>query len=242
MCYFSSISVGFKIIETRFGARFVQSEQFKPVYSASAFTFPRLPVITSENPDQIDLFNWGLIPFWIKDETAAGQIKQQTINARAETVFVKPSFRHSAATKRCLVLVNGFFEWRHFEKQRYPYYIGLPDHEPFALAGIWDLWINRRTEEEIKTFSIITTQANPLLEQIHNIKKRMPVVLSRETERNWLYQRADKKGLEALLKPYAAGRLNAFTVDRAISRLGLNTEHPAVLIPKEYAGLPAVKD
>jgi putative SOS response-associated peptidase YedK len=171
MCYYSSISVNFKIIETRFGAQFVQSELFKPVYSASAFTFPFMPVITGENTNRIVLLQWGLIPFWVKNDEFAQQIKRQTINARAETVFTKPAFRAAAATRRCLVLVDGFFEWRLLNNQRYPYYIRLIDHQPFALAGIWEKWHNPDTGREFRTFSVITTKANPLLEQIHNIKK-----------------------------------------------------------------------
>ncbi len=104
MCYYSSISIGFKIIETRFGATFVQSESFRPVYSASAFTFPSMPVITNEAPNQVSLLNWGLIPFWIKDESAARRIRQRALNARAETIFKKPMFRQAIMAKRCLVL------------------------------------------------------------------------------------------------------------------------------------------
>jgi putative SOS response-associated peptidase YedK len=138
MCYYSSISVGFKIIETRFGVKFVQAEIFEPVYSASAFTFPLMPVVTDENPSQVVLMQWGLIPFWVKDEENAIKIKQYALNARSETIFTKPMFKHSIQSKRCLVLVDGFFEWRHISNKRYPYYIRLVDHEPFALAGIWD--------------------------------------------------------------------------------------------------------
>jgi putative SOS response-associated peptidase YedK len=100
MCYFSSISVSFKIIEDRFGVRFVQSESFKPAYSISAFTFPSLPVISSENREQITLMQWGLIPFWVKDSESAAGIREKTLNSRAETIFEKPAFRHAVASKR----------------------------------------------------------------------------------------------------------------------------------------------
>jgi putative SOS response-associated peptidase YedK len=112
MCYYSSISVGFKIIETRFGVKFVQSESYQPVYSASAFIFPLMPVITNENPTQTVLMNWGLIPFWTKYNETAQRIKQLALNARSETIFEKPIFRQSILSKRCLVVVTGFFEYR----------------------------------------------------------------------------------------------------------------------------------
>jgi putative SOS response-associated peptidase YedK len=183
MCYFSSISVSFKIIETRFGAKFIQSEAFSPVYSASAFTFPSLPVISNEDIEHITLMQWGLIPFWVKDHENALNIREKTLNSRAETVFDRPAFRHSVQSKRCLVIADGFFEWRHINNQTYPYYIRLVDHTPFAMAGIWDRWHNKETSESLDTFSIITTKANSLLEKIHNTQKRMPVILPRDKER-----------------------------------------------------------
>jgi len=117
MCYYSSISVGFKIIEDRFGARFIQTESFKPVFSACGFNFPLLPVITNEDNQQVVSYRWGLIPFWVKDYDSAVSIRERTLNARAETIFEKPSFRHSIIAKRCLVLVDGFFEQRHENKK-----------------------------------------------------------------------------------------------------------------------------
>jgi putative SOS response-associated peptidase YedK len=96
-----------------------------------------MPVITNEAPNIVSLLNWGLIPFWVKDEKTALHIRLHTLNARGETVFNKPAFRHCVVNKRCLVLVTGFFEWRHFEGKKYPYYIRLRDNDPFALAGIW---------------------------------------------------------------------------------------------------------
>jgi putative SOS response-associated peptidase YedK len=238
MCYYSSISVGFKIIETRFGVKFLQSELFKPVYSASAFTFPLMPAITNDNPDEIVLLQWGLIPFWVKDYPAASKIRQFTINARSETIFTKPAFRNSIVSKRCLALVNGFFEWRHFYNKNYPYFIGLTNHEPFALAGIWDKWQNHDTGNEVSTFSVITTQANSLVEQIHNTRKRMPVILSKENEKRWIANNLGKEEIESMLKPYDSSEMEAYPVDSSISRLGFNTSNPSVLNKKEYRDLP----
>jgi putative SOS response-associated peptidase YedK len=122
VCYYCSISVGFKIIEDRFGARFVQTESFKPVYSACGFNFPSLPVITNEENQRILLLRWGLIPFWVKDYASAVSIRQRTLNARADTIFEKPAFRQAIISKHCLVLADGFFEWRHENKKAYPYF------------------------------------------------------------------------------------------------------------------------
>ena len=238
MCYYSSISVGFKIIETRFGVKFIQSELYQPVYSASAFTFPLMPVITNENPTQAVLMNWGLIPFWVKDDETALRIKKRALNARSKTIFDKPMFRQSIISKRCLVLVDGFFEWRHLNNKSYPYYIRLIDHQPFALAGIWDKWQSRDTGIEVGIFSVITTEANELLAQIHNTRERMPVILPNENEKRWIDNNLDKVEIESMLKPYGAENLVAYPVERSIIRLGFNTSYPDVLNKKEYKELP----
>jgi putative SOS response-associated peptidase YedK len=239
MCYYSSISVDFKIIGTRFGAKFTVSESFRPVFSASAFTFPLMPVISNENPDQIVLMRWGLIPSWCKDDETALRIKQYALNARCETVFSKPMFKHCILSKRCLVLVDGFFEWRHVNGKRYPYYIRLTDHQPFALAGIWDKWQNSEGSG-VGTFSVITTEANSLMAQVHNTKKRMPVILTREDEKRWIKNKLENQDIESMLKPYDATRMEAYPVDNAVSRLGFNTMYPDVLTKKEYKDLPSI--
>ena len=238
MCYYSSISVGFKIIETRFGVKFLQSESYQPIYSASAFTFPLMPVITNENPTNVVLMNWGLIPFWTKYNETAHRIKQLALNARSETIFEKPMFRQSILSKRCQVVVDGFYEWRHLNNKSYPYYIRLADHQPFALAGIWDKWQNPDTGIESRTFSVITTEANSLMAQIHNTKKRMPVILPMDNEKKWIDNNLKKTDIEPLLKPYNEGEIEAYPVDRSISRLGFNTSDPKVLNTKEYKDLP----
>jgi putative SOS response-associated peptidase YedK len=241
VCYFSSISVSFKIIEDRFGAKFVQSESFKPVFSASAFTCPDLPVISEEDPEHIVLMQWGLIPFWAKDKKSALSIREKTLNARAETLSEKPSFRHCISAKRCLVLADGFFEWRHINSKTYPYYIRLASHEPFAFAGIWDKWKNPESQESIKTFSIITTKANSLMEKIHNTKKRMPVILPREKERVWLGDQLERDQIQSLLQPYEASGMEAYPVSKIINKLGFNTMNPEVTNRQEYNELEGIE-
>jgi putative SOS response-associated peptidase YedK len=240
VCYYSSISVGFKIIEDRFGVRFVQTESFSPVYSASAFTFPSLPVISNEDPGHIVLMHWGLIPFWVKDFAAAGAIREKTLNARGETVLEKPAFRNSIRFKRCLVPVDGFFEWRHEKGKAYPYYIRLKDHTMFAFAGIWDSWTNRETSEIIQTFAVITTRANPLLEKIHNTKKRMPVILPPDREKLWVQNDLERETIQSLLAPGNMQEMEAYPVSGMINKLGFNTSHPEVTARHLYPELPEI--
>jgi putative SOS response-associated peptidase YedK len=241
MCYYSSISVGFKVVETRFGVTFVQSELHQPVYSACGFSYPRLPVITGEDPLHVSFLQWGLIPFWVKDEVEAQKMRGQALNARAEAIFEKPMFRHAVMSKRCLVLVDGFFEWRHVNRKTYPYYIRLADHGPFALAGIWDRWKDRIKGTETMTFSIVTTGANSLMTEIHNTRKRMPVILPKANERQWIDAGADRATIESMLVPYDSNAMEAYPVDRSVTKLGYNTTVPAVLLKREYEGLPPLE-
>jgi putative SOS response-associated peptidase YedK len=237
LCYHISLTKSSDYLEKRFDARFDQPSLFSPVYHSSGFSAPHHPVISNEAVHSIQFFQWGLIPFWTKDETAAERIRTSTLNARAETIHKKPSFRSSIMTKRCLVLVDGFYEWREEGKKKYPYYISLASNGAFALAGIWDKWLNESTGEVRNTFSIITTRANPLLERIHNTRKRMPVILKREDEKEYLERNLHAGEVDALLQPYDEKEMQAHTVSRLISTKRANTDVPEVMREFMYEGL-----
>lgn len=177
-------------------------DSYVPVGKISGFTHPLLPVITQENPQEIQLFQWGLLPAWAREEQVA-ELANMTLNAREDSIFEKPSFRDSIGSKRCLLLIDGFYEWRHEGKQKIPYYITLTDQKPFALGCIYSVWKNR------PTFSIVTTKANPLMEYIHNTKKRMPLILSRVEERRWLDPELTKAEIKELMQPLDDGLMEA---------------------------------
>lgn len=237
MCYNISLTPKSDFIENRFNAQFEQPGLFQPIYHNSAFSTPVHPVITTENHSLIQLFQWGLIPFWVKDMYAAGKIRLRTLNARAETIFEKPAFRLSIRAKRCLVLVDGFYEWREVGKRKYPYYIRLVDHNAFALAGIWDTWVDGSSGLSRDTFSIITTRANALMELIHNTRKRMPVILRHEDEKIWLNQDLDREAIKALLNPYDEKEMEGYTVSKLISSRKANTNVPEVIEKYRYEEL-----
>ena len=178
----------------------------------------------------------------MKNNESALKIRQRTLNARAETIFHKPAFRHSMRSKRCLVIADGFFEWRHENKRKYPYYIKLTQHIPFAIAGIWDAWENPETEEIVKTFSVITTQANSLLEKIHNTRKRMPVILQRGNERLWLEEKLDEQTIQSLLCPYDVKDMEAHPITKEINKLGYNTRNAEVLNEYSYPELTGLNE
>ena len=239
MCYHTSLARTADYLEKRFPAKFEQRNLFEPIYHHSGFSAPLHPVIANESIQSISFFQWGLIPFWTKDETAAERMRTNTLNARAETIHKKPSFRASIMTKRCLVLVDGFYEWREEGKKKYPYFIHLVNNDAFALAGIWDRWLNESTGEVRNTFSIITTKANPLLERIHNTRKRMPVILKREDEKEYLDMNLHAGEIDALLQPYDDKEMQAHTVSRLISTKRANTNVPEVRKEFKYEELAA---
>jgi putative SOS response-associated peptidase YedK len=242
MCYYISLTPSRTDIELRFGVDFLHPESHHQVYSASAFSYPPMPVISSENSQFIEYYRWGLIPSWVKDSRAAQQIRSRTLNARSVTIFEKPSFRQAIRSRRCLVLADGFFEWRHENRNRYPYYIRLASRAPFAIAGIWDAWVNPETEEGMRTFSVITTQANSLLKKVHNTRERMPAILQREYEGRWLADNLDEATVRSMLNPYDAQELHAYAVPSTVNRLGINTTNPGVLDEYVYPDLPGLDE
>ena len=128
MCFHNSLSKTAQEVKNRFKAKYDETGVlFEPVFHATAFTFPKWPVITTDKPETLQLFNWGLIPHWAKDIEDAKKARQNTLNAQSETVFEKPSFRFSIDKKRCIVPSTGFFEWRDIVKKKYPYFIKLKE-------------------------------------------------------------------------------------------------------------------
>jgi putative SOS response-associated peptidase YedK len=183
MCFHSKLSKKAQVLQNRFKAKFENVDILLPeIYNA--FQYPKTPIITNREADKIQLFNWGLIPAWAKDDT----IKKMTLNARIETIAEKPAFKGSIKN-RCLILADGFYEWQWLDpkgKNKQKYLITLPDDDAFAFAGLWSEWIDKSTGELLKTYTILTTEANGLMSKIHNSKKRMPVIVSKENEKKWL--------------------------------------------------------
>ena len=231
MCYRYSVP-GPDAVKKTFQVKLKHS--FERMYHTGAFDHPKLPVITNEDSSQVDLFSWGLIPFWVKDESSALQISEKTANARCETIFKKPSFRHLAGKKHCLVIADGFFEWRWFKGKNYPYYIQLKDHGPFAMAGLYDTWINKATGEQISSYTIITTDANPLLAMIHNKKKRMPVIFDKSEYKLWLDKKITKDQTMEMLDAYDQSKMDAYTISKLITAKDQNPNVAEVIKPFQY--------
>ncbi|MCX6740594.1 MAG: SOS response-associated peptidase [Candidatus Parcubacteria bacterium] len=239
MCYHLSVNRKQKELEKRFGAEFSKPDLFMPIFYANGFEAPRIPVITNEEPEKIQMLTWGLIPHWIANEDKAKEIRFKTLNSRADTLFTKASFSEPIRKKRCLILADGFFDWREYKSKKYPYYIYLKSKEPFAFAGIWDEWINPDNKKKIKTVSIITTDANDLVAKIHNLKQRMPVILSKFEGRQWLGGLDDQE-IKSMLDPYPAKEMAAYTVSKLITARGVDRNVPEVMEKFEYKKLEPI--
>jgi putative SOS response-associated peptidase YedK len=207
-----------------------------PVYFVNGFNHPDLPVITNRLPDHLQAFTWGLIPFWVKDPKQAVSISKMTLNARGEEIFKKPSFRNAAKHKRCLVLIDGFFEYHWFKEKSYPYYIKMADDKPMVLAGLWETWKFSKENIIRNTFSIVTTEANSLMAHIHNKPKgsegpRMPVILPEGKEKSWLKDinsPLDHLSIEELIQPLDEDELQAHTVTRLQGKAGVGNSPEAL--------------
>lgn len=185
MCYFVNNKLSKKTLQKVFGVKPAFEAESVGGLFTNGFSHPDFVVITDEDPGSAILGNWGLIPFWAKDSA----IQNSTLNAKIETVGSKPSFRHSLH-RRCLIPVNAFYEWRWLDakgknKERYEIQLANGGH-PFTLGGLYNVWTNPATQQEILTFTIVTTQANELMAQIHNTKQRMPLVLDAPARDLWL--------------------------------------------------------
>lgn len=214
MCGRYSLFSDSKKLAKRFGAT-VPLETWAPRYNASPST--PLPVVLKKNEtNEILLWTWGLMPEWSKSAI---------INARAETVSQKPAFRGIFRTQRCLVPANGFFEWQKTIPGKSPYYFSLKSGEPFSMAGIWS---DRKdtSGNTMPSFSIITTKANSLLQNVHD---RMPLILSMEDEQLWLNPSACEERLANLLSPFRAEFMEARKVSKRVN--SPRHDDPSIILP-----------
>lgn len=191
----------------------------KPRYNIAP-TQEVVSIMDDDGTKHLAWLRWGLIPKWAKDAS----IGSRMINIRADTLGEKPSFRRLLDSKRCLMVADGFYEWKEENGVKYPIYYTLKDQEPFAFAAIWDSWTNPQGEQ-IRSCAMITTDPNPLVAQVHN---RMPVILPKEARQEWLNTEIhDTKFLESLLVPFPADEMTARQVSRAVNNVAV--DNPSVL-------------
>lgn len=210
-----------EVLEQRYNVTVPLNFDFKPSYNISPGKFA--PVITSENPRELQLFQFGLTPFWAKK-------KMYLFNARAEgdknkenlpnyhgakDIIIKPAFRKPIRSQRCLIPADAFIEGTTLEGLSKPFLVYLQNKErPFSFAGIYDTWTDLDSGEIVSGFSIITTHANDLMQKIPH--HRSPVILSREQERKWLNSKTPLTEITAMLNPLSSEKMNAYPIGNEI--------------------------
>jgi putative SOS response-associated peptidase YedK len=228
MCGRASLTKNEKELEERFNSGFYSEdiERYNPVPNFNLGPGQYHPVITNVDSSMFNCFRWGLIPYWAKDE----KIAYKMINARAETLGEKPAFKGALRNRRCLVPLDGFYEWEKKQKGlSLPYRFVLSNKSIFAAAGIWESW-KSESGKELHTFSIITVKANKTVGKLHG---RMPAILFPSDEKNWLDNDLKNDDLLQLLKPYPEELMYGYPVSTKVNSvknnskdLILETTHP----------------
>ncbi len=221
MCGRFTLTVNPAELQDKFG-NYTFPKKFAPRFNIA----PTQPVLAIPNNDKFkaDFFVWGLIPMWAKDPSIGNRL----INARGETVAEKPSFRGSLKYKRCLILADGFYEWKAQpgKKSKTPFFIHMKDRKPFAIAGLWDIW-NSPDGSSIKSCTLITTEPNDLMAMIHD---RMPVILHPRDYGKWLDpapQTPDQ--LLPMIKPFPADQMDAYPVSTLVNKA--SNDMPELVVP-----------
>lgn len=212
-------------------------DKWQRFYHENSFDHHSTPVVVPET-ESLSSFSWGLIPWYTKTQEDAMKIRNQTCNAISEEMYDKPSFRDSAKEgKRCLIPMSGFFEWRWDDekgKTKTPYHIFLRDQKIFSVAGIYSSWKMPDKEEYFYTYAVLTTKANKLMSEIHNNKKRMPVIIPREYEKDWLSSKLSKDDVLAMCQPFDDSKMDAYTISKLITSRKDPTNVPAVIEKFNY--------
>ncbi len=233
-----------EVIEQRFNVTAPNYFNWKPNYNIGPGTYA--PVITSENPKELQLFQFGLTPFWAKKpmylfnaRTEGDKNKDNNPEySGSKDIILKPAFRKPIRSQRCLIIADAFIEGTTDDGLKKPYLVYLKNkHRPFAFAGIYDKWINEVTGEELLSFSIITTIANSLLQKIPH--QRAPIILPRSAEAFWLSNKTPLTDITKLLKSYDADLMNAYPIG---DRIRNPRENDKLLIEPIGKYLGTVKD
>lgn len=265
MCYYNGIKIPVeKYIKLKEFESAIKDRGLVNQLLVNGFDYSQYPVLKKSGEKDFEVvgMEWGFLPSYIQTREKANQFRQGfkkengtwqqpilTLNAKGEELlFPNKIFRDAALHRRCVVLSSGFYEWRHVNLMnaktgmpaktvtKFPYYITLKNREYFFMAGIWQPWQDRETGEYVETFAIVTTQANALMAQIHNSKKRMPVVLNEDMACEWLLGNPDEKRITQI----ATSQIDSEEM-HAISIARDFRETPEPTQPVVFSDLPPLK-
>lgn len=256
MCFYNGIKISradhIRLKDIEIQLKDYDLSLLKPLQSG--FDFDDWPVIRpTPNGAELLLMHWELIPHYLRTwadvehfrygrlnpKTGKKDPPKNTLNAIGEEMLQKPTYRNAALHRRCLILSSGFYEWRHFtpvgtkKDIAYPYKISVKDAAYFFIAGIWQPWTDQETGETIEGFSLVTTKANALMEQVHNKKKRMPLILSEDLAREWITEGLTEQRIQEIASfQFPSSEMEAYTIEKQFR----GAEDPT--IPFTYVELP----
>jgi putative SOS response-associated peptidase YedK len=237
MCFHNSLAKDSKKLSQRYKAATAPEVVFEPIHHGNGFDFLLWPVIVNKGENILEQLYWGLVPSWVKSREDAIKIRAYNLNAKIETVFEKPSFKTAIKKSRCIVPSTGFFEWQTLNKKKYPYFIYPANEDFFSMAGIWEEWADKESGEITRTFSILTTEANPLMASIHNEKKRMPVLLAPNQEEEWLKGDINEHTIQPFAAPFEECLMKAHPISKLITDRARSSNIPEVTEPFHYPEL-----
>jgi putative SOS response-associated peptidase YedK len=205
---------------------------FSPSYNVAPQTFqPVIRLNRDTGEREIVLMRWGLVPSWARD----AKVGYSTINAQAETIAISPTYRQAFKHRRCLVPADAFYEWQKIDsKTKQPFAIALKTGEPYAFAGLWEIWRDTEAGTALRSFAIVTTDPNEVVQPLHN---RMPVIVPERDYDRWLKADPDRPPLD-LLRPYDAGLMTAWKVNTAVGNVKNDSPEliePASAAPEQHA-------
>ncbi|SKB83160.1 SOS response-associated peptidase [Daejeonella lutea] len=238
MCYHAQQKASAKKLQNDFKRTMINTESYEEQHHSNGFSHKNFAVIANiEGVDALHLFNWGLIPFWVKTTSDARKLSNNTLNAKSETIFDLASFKTSISSKRCVIPLTGFYESRDIDGVKYPYFIYPRNSDYFLVGGIYSSWKNKDTDETIKTFSIITTPSNELMTQIHNVKQRMPLILKQSDVDTWIDPTLPRQSIIDLMQPHADEEMAAYTVSKDVNSSKVQSDRNDITTRIDYEGV-----
>ena len=213
----------------------------------SGFERPNMPVLGISGNGAIDSVKWGFVPSGVRSYAEADKFvsSYNTLNAVGENVFGSRLYSEAIMQRRCLVMCSGFYEWYHLKSgsqtEKYPFYITLSDESMFVMAGIWNQFTDGKTGNTVQTFSILTTQANPLMEKIHNSKKRMPLILEASEAHHWIDSKAARSEIADMIAPFPAEKMVGCSIEK-FSPAQITPQKPVSIQAFAYPQLWDVSD
>lgn len=245
MCFHTSQTKKVQALENRYDVTIhdeLAEDAFDiPAYHINGFTHPNMLVIPQEGSDVLAVARWGIVPKKTNPEDVEAYYKKATrfgggLNAQSEKLFNHFIYKHSAIERRCLIPVTGFYEPHEYKSKKYPYYIHRNDEESFALAGIYTM-----LESGLVTFTILTKEASPMFAEIHNKRKRQPILLLKDFEKEWLRDDLNETHINEIINAnYEEDNLEAYTVRKDLFSPKINSDVESITQRFEYPELTSL--